>query len=68
MLAYYTTFELSLQRVETSQARASLLGSLGQLPRPQSLFRFRRTPRPLLETIEIRHHLSRGAADSYKCS
>ncbi len=58
MLTYDTTFELSRQRIETAEARATLLAGLGKLPRPQALRPFRRTVRPLLQTIEIRHQPS----------
>ncbi|MGE3074717.1 MAG: hypothetical protein AB7N24_01200 [Dehalococcoidia bacterium] len=55
MLTYDITFELSRQRIAAAEARSSLLGGLGNLPRAERLRPFRRTVNPLLRTIEVRH-------------
>ncbi|MGE0601105.1 MAG: hypothetical protein AB7J35_15695 [Dehalococcoidia bacterium] len=58
MLTYDTAFELSRQRIAASETRASLLGSLGDLPRVRMFRPFRRTVNPLLRTFEVRHAAS----------
>lgn len=58
MLTYDTTFELSRQRIAAAEARATFLARLGELPRPRARRPFRRTVRPLLDTIEIQHRPS----------
>ena len=48
-------FELSRQRLEETMRRASLVASLGELPRPQALFPFRRQVVSLPGIVEVRH-------------
>lgn len=58
MMTAETAFELSRLRLELVQERAALMAMLGELPKPQSLFPFRRRVMPLAATVEVRHAVS----------
>lgn len=47
-------FELSRQRLAEVAQRANLVGTLGELPKPQALFPFRRQVMPLAGVVEVR--------------
>ena len=58
MMTHEIAFELSRQRLSEVEKRASLLASLGNLPKPEALFTFRRRVIPLAATVEVRHAVS----------
>ncbi|MBK9342769.1 MAG: hypothetical protein IPN07_06915 [Dehalococcoidia bacterium] len=58
MMTHVTAFELSRQRLELAQQRATLMGMLGSLPKPQATFPFRRQrAMPLAGPVDVRHYL-----------
>ncbi|MBK6318806.1 MAG: hypothetical protein IPF51_08505 [Dehalococcoidia bacterium] len=58
MMTHATAFELSRQRLELAQQRATLMGMLGSLPKPQATFPFRRQrAMPLAGPVDVRHYL-----------
>ncbi len=49
-------------RTERATRRATLLASLGPLPKPEALRLFRRRPVPLSAPVEIRHAAAKRAS------
>lgn len=55
MMTHETAFELSRQRLVEASKRADFAAALGQLPKPQALFPFRRQVISTLPaTVEVR--------------
>jgi hypothetical protein len=52
----HIAFELSRQRLEETATRASLVSRLGELPKPQAIFPFRRQVISLPGIVEVRRH------------
>ncbi len=54
MLTHHIAFELSRERVRLAEERATLVTTLGTLPKPTRLSLFRRDVKPLAAIVEIR--------------
>ena len=54
MLTHHIAFELSQERVRYAEERATLMGRLGDLPKPRGMHLFRRDVKPLERAVEVR--------------
>jgi hypothetical protein len=54
MLTHHTAFELSRERVRLAEERATLVTTLGGLPKTARLSLFRRDAKPLSAAVEVR--------------
>jgi hypothetical protein len=55
MMTHESALEASRLRIELASRRANLMGSLGELPKAQPLFPFRRRVISLPAAIELHH-------------
>ena len=60
MMTAETAFELSRQRVQEADRRATLASRLGELPKPAGLALFLRDAKPLACAVEIHRNSDRA--------